>query len=396
MTAQSLMTSPVPSEQVKLTWAHGSDMNGYLLQRSTTASFTQINATYTVPANYSAYTDSVPAGVTYYYRILAYNPKGASAAAVTSTNAATTGGISGSVINDLNANGRKDANESGLAGWRVSLEHADGSPVSGVADVLTGTDGSYAFMALAVGSYIVKESIPAGWRATSPLNGQTAVSVTAATVAVAPSLLNIGPATLTGSVFNDVDFNGIQSLKDIPLSGWKVYMDVSNAGHFLATDPYVVTGANGNYSFTNLVAGTYHIREVIPAGWRTSVANGGAYGLTLAAGTTRNAAFANTNNALISGTVFHDLNANGVQNTGEAGLPGWHVTLFEEINGIWQSIGTTTLASSSGAYHFNVAAGTYRVTTTPQSGLRPTLPIGGTTTATVAAAQITVKNFGEK
>jgi len=54
-------------------------------------------------------------------------------------------------------------------------------------------------------------------------------------------------------------------------------------------DPYVITGANGAYTFANLKPGRYMVGQIIPAGYRkvfpigkteypVSVAAGGYYG----------------------------------------------------------------------------------------------------------------------
>src|SRR5205807_2066100 len=68
--AAAAATSPV-----QLRWTRGADMNGYWIDRSTVPDFSTIDATFSVPANLSGYTDTTAlAGVNYYYRLMAYNP----------------------------------------------------------------------------------------------------------------------------------------------------------------------------------------------------------------------------------------------------------------------------------------------------------------------------------
>jgi hypothetical protein len=78
--------------------------------------------------------------------------------------------ITGTVFNDLNADGLKNANESGQSGWTVYLD-ADGNGQlgTGEASTITATDGSYSFNGLAAGTYTVAEVLQLGWQQTSPV-----------------------------------------------------------------------------------------------------------------------------------------------------------------------------------------------------------------------------------
>lgn len=68
--------------------------------------------------------------------------------------------------------------------------------------------------------------------------------------------------------------------------------------------------------------------------------------------------------AIITGTVFNDLNHNGVPDTGEPGIPGAYLTL----SGPAATVCTETLTNVSGEYGFSVsAAGTYRIYETVES-----------------------------
>ena len=79
----------------------------------------------------------------------------------------------------------------------------------------------------------------------------------------------------------------------------------------------------------------------------------------------------------VYGQVFNDLNANGVKDPGEPGMPGWSVQLDLNNDG---SIDQTQTADASGNYIFaGVGPGTHKLSEVPQSGWaraapRPFLP----------------------
>ena len=73
------------------------------------------------------------------------------------------GTISGMKFNDENANGRKDNNETGLAGWTINLK----GPHGFTASTVTGADGSYSFANLGAGVYTLSEVMQTGWTQTA-------------------------------------------------------------------------------------------------------------------------------------------------------------------------------------------------------------------------------------
>lgn len=80
--------------------------------------------------------------------------------------------VMGVVFNDSDRDGRRDANESGLAGWRVYVDaDRDGQFDGGEANATTATNGSYAIRGLMPGHVVLREVVPAGWKPTSPHGG---------------------------------------------------------------------------------------------------------------------------------------------------------------------------------------------------------------------------------
>ncbi len=86
-----------------------------------------------------------------------------------------TGAIRGIVFHDLNNNGIRDSNETGIPNWKVRI--------SGILhrETLTDSAGNYAFTSLLPGNYTVSESLLGTWAQTLP-PGNTPYSVTISSI----------------------------------------------------------------------------------------------------------------------------------------------------------------------------------------------------------------------
>lgn len=84
--------------------------------------------------------------------------------------------------------------------------------------------------------------------------------------------------SICGTKFNDLNGNGVMDLNEPGLPGWQI-------GLGIATVPYAVTDANGDYCFTGLGPGNYTVSEVQQPGWvQTYPAAPGTHSVTLTAG----------------------------------------------------------------------------------------------------------------
>jgi subtilisin family serine protease len=93
-----------------------------------------------------------------------------------------------------------------------------------------------------------------------------------------------------------------------------------------------------------------------------------------------------TTGAEIHGVKFNDLNRNGVQDSGESGLPGWRIYLDLNADGLWDNNEPNTLTDSSGRYAFtNLSPGTYIVAEVPQAGWQQSFPAAGIALSTTSA-----------
>ena len=166
---------------------------------------------------------------------------------------------------------------------------------------------------------------------------------------------------------------------------------------------FVTSGAGyANFDLSSLSApndqtltvGSYSLTETALAGWAVTSASCGVNGLgtttytqgatlILNANDTIRCLFVNTKtattttgNGVINGLVFNDANRNHRLNSGEVGLSGWTINLFNRgrwgINGSSSGV-VTTVSDSNGNFSFgNLSDGMYRVTETVQSGWKQT------------------------
>src|SRR5208337_4929048 len=68
------------------------------------------------------------------------------------------------------------------------------------------------------------------------------------------------------------------------LAGWTIYLDANGNGRLEPGDISTTTDANGNFSFPNLLPGTYTVAEVPQAGWNQTAPSTGTYQVTVDAG----------------------------------------------------------------------------------------------------------------
>ena len=80
------------------------------------------------------------------------------------------------------------------------------------------------------------------------------------------SIADCALGSISGMKFNDVNGDGIQQPGDSGLAGLTIFLDFNNNGLPDAGETSTTTDINGNYSFADLLSGTYRVREVQQAG----------------------------------------------------------------------------------------------------------------------------------
>lgn len=323
---------------------------------------------------------------------------------------------------DSNKDGIQGPSEAGINGIRVNLyKDGDTSPSAFTitANNLSGKPGYYGFPNLDPGLYHVEFIMPDDYFITSPNTTTDAfdsdftvydsgtrkyrASVTLGALDYMDLDAGIYKLGSIGDyVFNDRNLSNTNNSGDLPVSGAsvKLYM-VSTGGitvaatywdgnNFIPT-PTILTGSNGRYKFDGLDPGEYIVEFTMPnddftfvtpgtAGSRTtndsnvqtsSIVSGASVGwsdnIVLESGEDRTDVDAGIYLGQIGNRVWHDENANGIQETAEPGINGVIVKLYtgdgtalaKNAYGVTVSSVTT---NPNGLYYFNdLGAGTYVV-----------------------------------
>jgi hypothetical protein len=196
------------------------------------------------------------------------------------------------------------------------------------------------------------------------------------------------PATLNGTIFNDLNGDGSFEGGEPGLSGWTVNL-IDASSTTVAT---TTTDASGNYSFTSVLRGTYTIAAIPPGGGY--IATGPASGtLSVSPGagqTIDHLDFGEFATVTLGGEVFTDTTGNGVLGAGDSGLAGWTVNL---VNSSSLVVNTTTTDTSGNYTIGNVGPGVYSIQVTEPSGYVVTT--GVTALATTSGDNVTGLNVGE-
>jgi uncharacterized repeat protein (TIGR01451 family) len=370
------------------------------------------------------------------------------------------GTITGKVRNDTDADGDLADSDSGIGGVTIYLytdPNGDGDPSDGTVlqtttTATSGSVGSYTFIYVPYGSYVVVESDPPTYVSTrdgdttadaggSPADATNVGNDNRIPVNLAGEETDSGndflDTTLTsglGSIGNlvwvDSDRDGIKDLDETGVDGVLVQLYV--AGQTPGVDPpYMATTTSGGglYSFTNALAGSYFVYlpasnfgpgavlntaptsspvtntnddgidnddNGIQAGGSGNVVSSPTIVLSaLESDTTKDFGFAPN---LISGTVRRDIVPDSTLNGTEPGIAG---VVVELRDGNGDLIATTT-TDSNGKYQFDgIPSGNYRVVMlTPVGGTAVDDAddnIGGNGFArvdvTMFAADITTRDF---
>ncbi len=168
----------------------------------------------------------------------------------------TAASIGGKVIDDLNGNGAADTGEPGIAGVTVTLEQA-GVPLT---SQVTDANGSYRFDALAPGDYTVTQAPPDGAQPIGTIS--IPVTLPPGGQITGVDFFDAYSASMAGKVVNDLNGNGAWDESEIGIPD--VQVQVISDGVLLAAS---FTDADGNYSLTVLVPGTYTLMQIVPTGF---------------------------------------------------------------------------------------------------------------------------------
>jgi fimbrial isopeptide formation D2 family protein/uncharacterized repeat protein (TIGR01451 family) len=284
---------------------------------------------------------------------------------------------------DADNDGNQDGGEAGVAGITVRLLRADGTP-TGLTTTTNGT-GFYSFTNLAPGDYRVEFVAPANRafgkqdQVTEALDSDVNSAGLTNVISLASGETNnnvdaalVELGNLAGRVWVDRDGDGLEEAGEAARSGITVRLlnaDGTPTGRTTTTD------GNGEYLFTEVVAGDYRVEFVIPPGLKLTLRDQGldntidsdpnvTTGVTdlvsvFPATTTRDVDAGVYVPASLGNRIWHDLDADGVQDPGEAGLSNVTVRLLA-ADGV--TVITSTTTNGGGFYSFgDLAPGQYGV-----------------------------------
>jgi hypothetical protein len=183
---------------------------------------------------------------------------------------------------DANADGRWQADESGLPDVPVRLYQSDsaGGGLTLVSSTVSDVDGFYLFSAVSPGDYVIEFETPAGYAPTlyrwgvdrmwdsdaSWTDGRTEII----TLAAGESQLDWDAgylldtvAVIGGRTWDDANGNGLQDAGE----GNVAAVDVTLMLDDFTTVGITATAADGRYAFTGMNPGTYSMRWTPPGGY---------------------------------------------------------------------------------------------------------------------------------
>jgi serine-aspartate repeat-containing protein C/D/E len=297
--------------------------------------------------------------------------------------------IGGFVYHDHDNDGIRDPDEEGIGGVSVTVIPVATQAPQEAVTVVTSEDGMYMTGMIAPGRYrIVEQQQPAGYfdgldaagtvdgqpqgRAANPGDAIDEIFLTNGQIGADFNFGELLPASIAGRVhLSDADDNCFQvGALHRPVEGVEVML-LDSRGEMIAETR---TDSDGQYTFSDLLPGSYTVVERTPVGLLDGGERAGRVGgrsmgevsgndtiagIELLAGQHGiNFDFCEHAPAAVSGFVYHDANDNAVLDLSEDGIGGVTVTLLDANN---QAVATRQ-TGEDGFYRFDgLRAGTYSI-----------------------------------
>ena len=245
--------------------------------------------------------------------------------------------IYGTVFNDDNGNGLQDPNETGIPGVSVKL---DDNSIH-----FTNSLGQYTFPISEPGPHTILETDPLGYFSTTPNQVNVSVALGNGYQVDFGDTNNITDrALIYGTVFNDSNGNGELDANETGMGGVTVTLDGSDTA---------VTDLLGRYVFQVTVAGVHRVVETDLVGYRSTTPN--EVNIEVLLGNTYQVDFGDTDDlterANIYGTVFNDINRNGILDADETGIASVKVTLDGTTDYFTNKFGQYTFVINGAGIH---------------------------------------------
>jgi serine-aspartate repeat-containing protein C/D/E len=285
------------------------------------------------------------------------------------------GDFAGTIFNDLNSNGVKDATDNGLAGWTLFADtNNDGRFNTGEPTAVTDVKGKFTILGLPAGNVTIYEVVEPGFKPTPGFSDHQIANIRDGRTTKSDFPNVTAPITtgqIVGTVFEDTNENGIKESGEHGLSGWTMFVDTNGDGSLTAGEPTATTDTDGGYVIGDVPAGSASVYE-IPQGGYAPISGGlfpmsGAtthHEVTVVAGGSVRTDFANLIPPVgtIQGTVWNDANGDGLRGADEVALAGQTVYIDLDNNGQQDATDPARITDANGAYAFaNIHTGNYRV-----------------------------------
>jgi hypothetical protein len=189
--------------------------------------------------------------------------------------AATSGSIRAIAYDDLNENASFDPGEPQIPGVHFTLRAQSQSPGPNNPQATSDANGVAEFSNLQMGvKYVLVESTPSGYLQLLGYSSSYGISTTLdqspKTVAFRNRPTSARSAVIRGTVFNDLNFNDRQDPNETGIAGMTIFIDRDNSHTYSPYETSVEASQAGEFQFTDLQAGTYHIgwfRTSTPGEW---------------------------------------------------------------------------------------------------------------------------------
>jgi len=193
------------------------------------------------------------------------------------------------------------------------------------------------------------------------------------------ALFAAGTGTVTGTLYNDDNFDGAKQSYEAVNAGRQVYIDANHNGRVDSGETSTTTNSQGVYTFNGLLAGSYDIKRVLPStAYRVTTSTAS---LTVSSGKTTTFDIGSTRkgeptlpiNGAITGVLFNDDNGSQTLDSFETVNPGRVVYLDANGNDKLDPGETSVMTDAYGRYAFlDLDAGSYRVRRVLPSGYHVT------------------------
>jgi protocatechuate 3,4-dioxygenase beta subunit len=271
--------------------------------------------------------------------------------------------ITGTEFQDSNGNGTRDGGEPGVAGFEVYADlDDDGARDAGEPTGTSGASGFYRILGVPAGSYKIRQVARSGWKCSAPDPCLHSRSLVTGGNSTGNDFGNVGPSTAAGTAFEDLDADGTRDAGEPALAGVVAYADLDGDAVADAGEPSGTSDSAGDWSISDIPAGTHTIRTAARSGWTCSAPSPCGWQRTFSSGSSSTGLqFGEFAAASLTGNVFEDVDGDGaVQAGGDAGLAGWQVYLDANANDTIEIGETQTLTTAGGAYAFSgLAPGAY-------------------------------------